>query len=187
MGVRAEFGQYSRVDGSRLDGARSPSHPRPRRLADAATVRPEGEPGFGAGVISVEFEDDKAGSFTFPGVSGPNTLATYQAVPAVAGVVLPFNLFVTNTTLPSGAVGQHYKAQLTASGGDAPYTWSVEKGFGTLPSGLTLNISTGVISGKPSAAGTSTFVVEVTDTKTTTQPRHDNVGWALLSIVTSAT
>ncbi len=130
--------------------------------------------------------DDK-GAFTFPGVSGPNTLATYQAVPAVAGVVFPFNLFVTNASLPSGTVGQHYKAQLTASGGDAPYTWSVEKGFGTLPSGLTLNSSTGVISGKPSAAGTSTFVVEVTDTKTTTQPRHDNVGWALLSIVTSAT
>lgn len=127
------------------------------------------------------------GSFTFPGVSGPNLLATYQAVPAVAGVVFPFNLFVTNSSLPSGAVGQHYKAQLTASGGNAPYTWSVEKGSGTLPSGLTLNSSTGVISGKPSAAGTSTFVVEVTDTKTSTQPRHDNVGWALLSIATSAT
>ncbi len=128
-----------------------------------------------------------AGSFTFPGVSGPDLLATYQAVPAVAGVVLPFNLFVTNTTLPSGAVGQHYKAQLTASGGNAPYTWSVEKGFGALPSGLSLKGSTGVISGKPTAVGTSTFVIEVTDTETTSKPRHDNVGWAILSITTSAT
>ncbi len=127
---------------------------------------------------------DDQGAFTYPGVSGPNLLATYEAVPAVAGVVFPFNLFVTNASLPSGSVGQHYEAQLTASGGNAPYTWSVKKGFGTLPSGLTLNKSTGVISGKPSASGTSTFVVEVKDTETTSQPRHDNVGWAFLSITT---
>lgn len=32
-----------------------------------------------------------AGAFTYPGLSGPNILATYQAVPAVAGVKFPFN------------------------------------------------------------------------------------------------
>jgi hypothetical protein len=125
------------------------------------------------------------GSFSFPGVSGPNLLSTYQAVPAVAGVVFPFNLFVTTTSLPSATVGQHYKAKLHAAGGNAPYTWSVENGFGTLPAGLTLNSSTGVIKGKPTSTGPSTFVVEVTDTKTTTQPEHHNVGWAILSITTS--
>ncbi len=30
------------------------------------------------------------GAFTYPGTPGPNTLATYQAVPALAGVVIPF-------------------------------------------------------------------------------------------------
>ena len=93
------------------------------------------------------------GSFSFPGVSGPNLLSTYQAVPAVAGVVFPFNLFVTTMSLPSATVGQHYKAKLHAMGGNAPYTWSVENGFGTLPAGLTLNSSTGVIKGSPQAAG----------------------------------
>ena len=44
---------------------------------------------------------DDQGSFSFPGVSGPNLLSTYQAVPAVAGVVFPFNLFVTTSSLPS--------------------------------------------------------------------------------------
>ena len=125
------------------------------------------------------------GSFSFPGVSGPNLLSTYQAVPAVAGVVFPFNLFVTTSSLPSGTVGHHYKVTLEASGGNAPYTWSVEGGFGKLPAGLTLNSSTGAIKGKPTTTGTSNFVVEVTDTKTTTQPQHDNVGWAVLSITTS--
>src|ERR1019366_3847575 len=31
-----------------------------------------------------------AGAFAFPGLSGPNLLATNQAVPAVAGVTIPF-------------------------------------------------------------------------------------------------
>ncbi len=128
---------------------------------------------------------ENAGSFTFPGISGPNVIATYQAVPAVAGVLFPFNLFVTTSSLPAGTVGQHYKVTLAASGGNAPYTWSLAKGFGTLPAGLTLH-SSGKISGIPTASGTSTFVVEVTDTKTMSQPQHDNVGWAFLSITTSA-
>ena len=52
LGIRAEFGQRSGVDRPRLDGARRPGHPRPGRLADAAAVRPECEPGFGVGVLS---------------------------------------------------------------------------------------------------------------------------------------
>jgi putative Ig domain-containing protein/squalene-hopene cyclase-like protein len=126
------------------------------------------------------------GSFSFPGISGPNLLSTYQAVPAVAGVVFPFDLFVTTPSLPSATLKQPYKAKLSASGGNAPYTWSVEDGFGTLPTGLTLNSTTGAITGKSKSTGTSTFVVEVTDTRTTSQPQHDNVGWAILSITTSA-
>lgn len=128
---------------------------------------------------------DNEGSFSFPGVSGPNLLSTYQAVPAVAGVVFPFNLFVTTSSLPAATLGQHYKVKLHATGGNAPYTWSVENGLGTLPAGLSLSSSTGAIKGKPTRTGTSTFVVEVTDTKTATQPQHDNVGWAILSITTS--
>ncbi len=125
-----------------------------------------------------------AGAFTYPGISGPNTIATYQAVPAVAGVVFPFDLFVSTKFLPNGSVNDSYSATLTARGGNPPYTWSVEKGFGSLPSGLSLDPSTGVISGKPETAGTSTFVVEVTDAKTTSQPRRDDVGWRFLSIKT---
>ena len=127
------------------------------------------------------------GSFNFPGVSGPDIIATYQAVPAMAGVVIPFNLFVTTTSLPAATIGQPYKAKLKASGGNAPYTWSLVKGAGTLPSGLTLNSTTGKIKGTATGGtGTSNFVVEVTDTKTSASPHHDNVGWAFLSITTSS-
>jgi hypothetical protein len=128
---------------------------------------------------------ENEGAFTFPGVSGPNILATYQAVPAVAGVLFPFDLFVTTSSLPAATVGDSYTANLAASGGDAPYTWSLAQGAGTLPAGLSLG-SSGEITGTPTTSGTSTFVVEVTDTTTTTEPHHDNVGWAFLSISVSS-
>jgi hypothetical protein len=53
-------------------------------------------------------------AFFYPGSSDPNTLATYQAVPAVAGVKFPFDLVVTTTSLPAGTVGHAYSATLSA-------------------------------------------------------------------------
>jgi putative Ig domain-containing protein len=70
-------------------------------------------------------------------------------------------LAVATTSLPSGVVGSPYSAQLKATGGDGGYTWSVETG--ALPPGLTLNATTGAITGTPTAAGTSNFTVAVTD------------------------
>ena len=63
---------------------------------------------------------------------------------------------ITTTSLPSGKVGASYTATLAAS--VSGVTWSVSSG--TLPAGLTLNASTGTISGTPTSAGTSTFTVK---------------------------
>lgn len=69
-------------------------------------------------------------------------------------------LFVAPFSLPNGTVDGNYNAQLTASGGQAPYTWSVLSG--TLPP--VLNLSTnGVISGVAQTNGTSNFDALVTD------------------------
>jgi hypothetical protein len=70
-------------------------------------------------------------------------------------------LAVSTTSLPRGVVGSPYNAQLNATGGDGGYTWSVETG--KLSSGLTLNGTTGAITGTPTAAGTSSFTVAVAD------------------------
>jgi len=73
---------------------------------------------------------------------------------------------ITTTTLPAGEQNVAYSATLAASGGTTPYTWSISAG--TLPSGLNLNSSTGVISGTPTVVGTSTFTVKVTDANSQT-------------------
>jgi hypothetical protein len=70
---------------------------------------------------------------------------------------------IISSTMPSGTVTIAYSATLTASGGTAPYTWSVSSG--ALPQGLTLS-SAGMLSGTPTAPGSSTVTIQVTDSAT---------------------
>ena len=65
--------------------------------------------------------------------------------------------------LPAATSGSLYSAQLLASGGMPPHTWTVVRGRGHLPHGLTLD-SRGRISGTPSGWGMFAFRVEVRDT-----------------------
>lgn len=63
-------------------------------------------------------------------------------------------------TLPPAVRGTPYSQVLTATGGVAPYTYSVASG--TLPAGLTL-ASNGVLSGTPTAEGSTSFTIAVAD------------------------
>ena len=67
---------------------------------------------------------------------------------------------ITTSSLPDGKVGEAYSHTLTADG-TTPITWS--KSGGDLPTGLSLNVNTGEISGTPTAAGSSTFTVKATN------------------------
>jgi hypothetical protein len=63
--------------------------------------------------------------------------------------------------VPSATVNKPYTAELVATGGSSPYYFSVKTG--ALPPGVSLNPSTGTISGKPTIAGNYNFEVIVTD------------------------
>lgn len=63
---------------------------------------------------------------------------------------------------PTGIVGDFYEHAFPVTGGVPPYTFSVSSGG--LPPGLTLNLSTGILTGYPTTAGTFPFTVHVVDT-----------------------
>jgi hypothetical protein len=74
------------------------------------------------------------------------------------------SLALTTVTLPTGSVATPYTASLTATGGTGAYTWSITKG--ALPSGLSLNPATGIISGIPTSKVSAHFTIAVTDAST---------------------
>jgi choice-of-anchor A domain-containing protein len=101
------------------------------------------------------------GDYTFSGdarlVRGTVTENTISITFSPASLSCP--LCVKCASVTAGDVGATFNSgPIHVSGGKTPYTYAI---VGTLPSGLTLNSSTGVVSGKPTAAGT--FTVKVTD------------------------
>jgi photosystem II stability/assembly factor-like uncharacterized protein len=101
--------------------------------------------------------------------AGKGTFGQADIVPVILGEETA-NIFaspiertpveITATSLPEGRQSTFYSASLEASGGRPFYYWSLESG--ALPNGLTLN-GKGEIRGNPTAAGTFTFTVRVTD------------------------
>ncbi len=68
-------------------------------------------------------------------------------------------LQLLTTTLPAGQTGVAYSFTLQATGGVPPYTFSVTG----LPTGITVNAATGVISGTWTTAATYSGTIKVTD------------------------
>jgi hypothetical protein len=91
-------------------------------------------------------------AFVLPGCSSSSNPAPSPPPPSVS---------ITTTSLPSGQVGVAYSATLDATGGTAPYTWSLVSG---LPPalGLSLNAASGLFAGDPAVIVTAvpvTFMV----------------------------
>ncbi len=83
---------------------------------------------------------------------------------SIAGSVAS-KLAISTTSLPGGTSGAAYSGAVAASGGTTPYTFSASG----LPSGLSINSSTGAISGSTTALGTASVSVNVTDSSSPTQ------------------
>jgi hypothetical protein len=73
--------------------------------------------------------------------------------------ILPV-LAITSDPFPGGEVGALYSSMPDGTGGTGSYSWTA---IGTVPDGLVLDPSTGQLSGTPTQAGTSTFVLVLSD------------------------
>lgn len=107
----------------------------------------------------------------------PNTPGTYtmsfdnwnnmdQGDIVVVAFSAPSLTIQTATALPGGVINKAYDYTVLAAGGVSTYTWSVIGG--ALPSGMSLNSSTGRLSGTPTVSNYYNFTIQVTDGTTTT-------------------
>src|SRR5260370_10805882 len=102
-----------------------------------------------------------SGAFSLTAKVADSASPAQKTSATISLVVAPASLTITSSTLPSGTHGTSYSSALQASGGTAPYTWSVTSG--SLPAGLTLSSTTGIVSGTPTATGASSFTATVAD------------------------
>jgi hypothetical protein len=114
--------------------------------------------------------DPNTGAITGTPVEAGSYNFTIQVTDAAGFVATrQFNLVIarsvsisTDANLPTGAVGLAYSVQLNATGGVPPYSnWRVTTG--SLPPGISLNASTGQLTGTPTTTGSFAFLVEVRD------------------------
>jgi hypothetical protein len=101
-----------------------------------------GNGGAGANSGTASGSDASIGAVGGTGASGVVILR--YAMPAVA--------ITTPSSGLTGSLGSAYSLSLSTSGGSGSGTFSIASG--SLPAGVTLNTSTGVISGTPTATGT---------------------------------
>jgi len=99
-------------------------------------------------------------AYTFT-VAARNAAGTGPASASSASATPNAQPTLTFDTPPAGYLGVAYSTQLAATGGTSPFVWSISSG--TLPTGLTLNASTGLLSGTPTVSGSYTFTIQVVD------------------------
>ena len=100
---------------------------------------------------------------------------------SVAQVGAPLEI-VTTSTLPKAILSVNYEAKLAAKGGVPPHSWAIVAG--SLPPGTTLNPSSGVISGTPTALGLFHFAVEVSDSDDPADTRTREFSITVISALT---
>jgi hypothetical protein len=87
----------------------------------------------------------------------------YTIIQLVKSSTVP--LIASTHSLPSGTIGVAYSQAVIATGGIPPYAWTITSG--NLPAGLSLSTS-GVISGTPITAGSTSVSFKVTDNSNAT-------------------
>ena len=118
--------------------------------------------GIGNGSVSISIAanslpDPRTGTLT---IAGQTYTVNQNGTSGAAALAI-----TTPAALPSANLNAGYSVILAAVGGTPPYTWA---STGSLPAGISLNSSTGVLNGAPTAAGVFNFNVTVSDSAAVT-------------------
>jgi hypothetical protein len=123
-----------------------------------------------AGALPTGLTLDDSGTLAGTPTAGPDAQFKLRATDqAGSALTADFTLHIvpgpsiTTQSLPNGTLGSDYRAALAATGAD-PLAWSVTAG--ALPGGLSLNSTTGEITGRPTAPGSFPFTISVADGST---------------------
>jgi 5-hydroxyisourate hydrolase-like protein (transthyretin family) len=125
-----------------------------------------------------------AGAPGLAGTAADFSVTVTQGV-ETAGVAFGLTVCVAPTISPTSlatvTAGMSFSGAVSASGGTGPYTFSVSNGV--LTPGLTLNTSSGALSGTPTVQGTANFTVGVADALScsATQPYAQLTGGVTLA------
>lgn len=96
-------------------------------------------------------------SFTYTAANSSGSSPRAHVSLNVSPILL--TLSPASGALPPATAGKNWSQTLSVKGGNGPYSFSAA----SLPAGITLNASTGVLSGSPAAAGTYTFQISAVD------------------------
>ena len=133
-----------------------------------------------SGVLSGTPANTGTSTFAFVVTDANGRTASSSATLTIATAATAAALAITSpSALPSGVVSSPYSTSLSAAGGTSPYSWAIKSCSGSCNTGLGFNAS-GLLSGTPGNAGTSTFTFAVTDAKgqTVSAPLSITIGAA---------
>ncbi|MFN8814978.1 MAG: putative Ig domain-containing protein [Acidobacteriota bacterium] len=138
--------------------------------------------------ISVSSSGQLAGTPTASGTF-PFRISVTDSTGAAASfhlvlVIAASQLGITTNSLGAATVGVSYSQILSATGGTAPYSFTINGG--ALPNGLTL-LANGTLSGTPTLNGSFSFTVRVTDSQGAVATANFSLNVAATSVLTIVT
>jgi uncharacterized repeat protein (TIGR02543 family) len=122
-----------------------------------------------SGATSASFTPtvSQEGKYIVVTTSASNTVGDNTVTSQPTLVINPEIIYSAPISGLSGTAGSSFVLSVVAAGGVEPFAYTVSSG--TLPSGVSLDPTSGQLSGTPAAAGTYTFTVAATDSNTATK------------------